>query len=58
MRAIGVILAGGNNEGRMGVLTDFRASAALPVGSCYRAIDFAMGSRKKARRFICIISLY
>ena len=44
MRAIGVILAGGNNEGRMGVLTDFRASAALPVGSCYRAIDFAMSS--------------
>ena len=37
MRAIGVILAGGNNEGRMGALTDLRASAALPVGSCYRA---------------------
>ena len=44
MRAIGVILAGGNNEGRMGALTDLRASAALPVGSCYRAIDFALSS--------------
>ena len=44
MRAIGVILAGGNNEGRLGALTDLRASAALPVGSCYRAIDFAMSN--------------
>ena len=44
MRAIGVILAGGNNEGRLGALTDLRAAAALPVGSCYRAIDFAMSN--------------
>lgn len=44
MRAIGIILAGGNNEGRLGVLTDLRAAAALPVGSCYRAIDFTLSS--------------
>lgn len=30
MKAIGIILAGGNNDGRLGVLTEQRASAALP----------------------------
>lgn len=44
MKAIGIILAGGNNDGRLGVLTDHRASAALPVGSCYRAIDFTLSN--------------
>lgn len=44
MKAIGVILAGGNNEGRLGVLTDHRAAAALPVGSSYRAIDFTLSN--------------
>ena len=39
MKAIGIILAGGNNDGRLGVLTDHREAAALPIGSCYRAID-------------------
>ena len=31
MKAIGIILAGGNNDGRLGVLTDHRAAAALPM---------------------------
>ena len=44
MRAVGIILAGGNNEGRLGTLTQKRAAAALPVGSCYRAIDFALSN--------------
>ena len=44
MKAIGIILAGGNNDGRLGVLTDHRAAAALPVGSCYRAIDFTLSN--------------
>lgn len=44
MKAIGLILAGGNNEGRLDALTDLRAAAALPVGSCYRAIDFTLSS--------------
>ena len=34
MKAIGIILAGGNNDGRLGVLTEQRASAALL--SCHR----------------------
>ncbi len=44
MKAIGIILAGGNNDGRLGVLTEQRASAALPIGSCYRAIDFTLSN--------------
>ncbi len=43
MKAIGVILAGGNNE-KLGVLTDKRALAAIPVGSCYRSLDFSLSS--------------
>ena len=44
MRAIGIILAGGNSEGRLRELTALRAASALPVGSCYRAIDFTLSS--------------
>ncbi|MCL1863561.1 MAG: glucose-1-phosphate adenylyltransferase subunit GlgD [Defluviitaleaceae bacterium] len=43
MRAVGIILAGGKNE-RMGELTKFRATSALPVGGCYRAIDFPLSN--------------
>jgi len=43
MRAVGIILAGGKNE-RMGELTKTRATSALPVGSCYRAIDFPLSN--------------
>ena len=40
MRAIGIILAGGNNS-RMRELSDKRAIAAMPVAGSYRSIDFA-----------------
>ncbi|MDR2649168.1 MAG: glucose-1-phosphate adenylyltransferase subunit GlgD [Clostridiales bacterium] len=43
MKAIGIILAGGNNE-RLGALTDLRATSAMPVGSCYRALDFPLSN--------------
>ncbi|MCL1995719.1 MAG: glucose-1-phosphate adenylyltransferase subunit GlgD [Defluviitaleaceae bacterium] len=45
MKAIGVILAGGNNQ-RLEKLTTLpgRAVAAMPVGSGYRAIDFALSN--------------
>jgi len=43
MKAVGIILAGGKNE-RLGALTSNRATAALPVGSCYRAIDFPVSN--------------
>ena len=38
MRAIGIVLAGGNNH-RMKELSDKRAIAAMPVAGSYRAID-------------------
>lgn len=43
MRAIGIILAGGNNR-RMQELTTKRAVAAMPIASSYRAIDFALSN--------------
>lgn len=43
MKAVGIILAGGKNE-RLGELTKTRAASALPVGSCYRAIDFPLSN--------------
>jgi len=43
MNAVGIILAGGKNR-RLGLLTKNRATSALPVGSCYRAIDFPLSN--------------
>ena len=43
MRAIGIVLAGGNNH-RMRELSDKRAVAAMPVAGSYRAIDFALSN--------------
>ncbi len=44
MKAVGIILAGGNNEMRLGELTSTRATSAMPIGSCYRAIDFSLSN--------------
>ncbi|GFI61182.1 glucose-1-phosphate adenylyltransferase [Clostridiales bacterium] len=44
MRTIGIILAGGNSEMRMGDLTANRAAAAMPVGGSFRAVDFPLTS--------------
>lgn len=43
MRAIGIILAGGNNN-KMKELSYKRAIAAMPVAGSYRAIDFALSN--------------
>lgn len=43
MRAIGIILAGGNSN-RMKELTRKRAIAAMPVAGSYRSIDFALSN--------------
>lgn len=43
MRAIGIILAGGNSN-RMEELSTKRATAAMPISGCYRAIDFALSN--------------
>lgn len=41
MKMVGIILAGGRTSS-MGDLTRRRADAALPVGACYRAVDFTL----------------
>ena len=43
MKAIGIILAGGNNS-RMQELSNKRAIAAMPVGGSFRSIDFALSN--------------
>lgn len=43
MRAIGIILAGGNSS-KMGELSAKRAVAAMPVVGSYRAIDFSLSN--------------
>lgn len=43
MRAIGIVLAGGNNH-RMKELSQKRAIAAMPVAGSYRSIDFALSN--------------
>ena len=48
MRAIGLILAGGNTY-RMKDLSQKRAIAAMPVAGNYRAIDFALSNMTNSR---------
>ena len=43
MRAVGIILAGGNNN-KMRERTQRRAVAAMPIAGSYRAIDFALSN--------------
>lgn len=43
MRAIGIILAGGNSS-RVGDLSAKRAIAAMPIAGSYRAIDFSLSN--------------
>ncbi len=48
MKAIGIILAGGNNK-KIGKLSDKRAIAALPIAGSYRAIDFALSNMTNSK---------
>ena len=43
MRAIGIVLAGGNNH-RIKELTQKRAACAMPIAGSYRGIDFALSN--------------
>ena len=43
MRAVGIILAGGNSR-KMHELTAKRAAAAMPIAGSYRAIDFVLSN--------------
>lgn len=58
MKAIGIILAGGNNE-KLEELTLHRAAAAMPVGGCYRVIDFALSNMSNSGiNKVCVITQY
>ncbi len=48
MRAIGIILAGGNNH-RMKELSRKRAIGAMPIAGSYRSIDFALSNMTNSR---------
>lgn len=43
MRAVGIILAGGNSK-RMRELSNKRAISAMPIGGSYRSIDFSLSN--------------
>lgn len=43
MRAVGIVLAGGNSK-RMRELSDKRAIAAMPMAGSYRSIDFVLSN--------------
>ena len=58
MRAIGIILAGGNNK-KMGALTQVRALPAMPVAGSYRAIDFALSNMTNSQvKRVAVITQY
>ena len=50
MRAIGIILAGGNNK-KMKELSYKRAIAAMPIAGSYRAVDFALSNMTNSHVF-------
>lgn len=58
MKAIGIILAGGNNK-LMKELTNKRATAAMPVAGSYRSIDFALSNMSNSRiQKVAVITQY
>lgn len=58
MRAVGIILAGGNNH-RIKELTQKRAACAMPVAGCYRSIDFALSNMTNSHvNKVAVLSQY
>ena len=58
MKAIGIILAGGNNS-RMQELSNKRAIAAMPVGGSYRSIDFALSNMSNSHiQTVAVLTQY
>lgn len=48
MKAVGIVLAGGNNK-KMQELTEKRAVPAMPIAVSYRAIDYALSNMMNSR---------
>ncbi len=58
MKAIGIILAGGNSA-RMRELSNKRAIAAMPVAGSYRSIDFALSNMTNSGiRKVAVLTQY
>ena len=58
MKAIGIILAGGNNK-MMKELSNKRAIAAMPVAGSYRSIDFALSNMSNSKiQKVAVITQY
>lgn len=58
MRALGIILAGGNSN-KMGDLSAKRAVAAMPITGGYRAIDFALSNMTNSHiRKVAVFTQY
>lgn len=58
MRAIGIILAGGDNN-RMRELSNRRAVCAMPIAGSFRAIDFALSNMSNSRiKKVAVLTQY
>ena len=58
MKALGIILAGGNNS-RMEALSRKRAIAAMPVAGSFRCIDFALSNMSNSHvQKVAVLSQY
>lgn len=58
MRAIGIILAGGNNR-RMKELSQKRAISAMPIAGSYRSIDFTLSNMSNSHiQKVAVITQY
>ena len=58
MKAVGIILAGGNNN-RMGELSRKRAIPAMPVGGSFRCIDFALSNMSNSHvQTVAVLTQY
>ena len=58
MRAIGIVLAGGNSK-RMKELSNKRAIAAMPIGGSYRSVDFALSNMSNSHiQSVAVLTQY
>lgn len=58
MKAVGIILAGGNNK-RMGELSKKRAISAMPIGGSFRCIDFALSNMSNSHvQTVAVLTQY
>ena len=58
MRALGIVLAGGNSR-KMGALSHKRAISAMPIAGSYRSIDFVLSNMSNSHiQKVAVITQY